>query len=237
MSTLKNPFLRGYQGLTVQRQLIIGTVGGGPLVRRPLHPFHDHLNDERLFQSACRFCDHYALMLEGTPQSPTLNRRCQHEGTVLDVIHAVMVTESGELTHLGDAQSGEAAQMMVQRLSFDTGHYSQCWEISTAHLCPQSFVYLRNASSRETPSGLLFEVFRLQDDSTFGCKLYATPWHDRALRRVDGINRQQLHQEHLKAGVPHCLVRILHLAALADTRILIFDPDAPELNGLEIYEA
>lgn len=136
MSTLKNPFIRGYQDLTVQRQLIIGTGGGGPLLRRSLHLLHDHLNDERLFQSACRFCDHYALMLEGTPQSPTLNRRCQHEGTVLDVIHAVMVTESGELAHLGDAQSGEAAQMMVQRLSFDTGHYSQCWEISTAHLSP-----------------------------------------------------------------------------------------------------
>ena len=40
----------------------------------------------------------------------------------------------------------------------------------------------------------------------------------------------------MAAGLPGSLVNVLHLAALADTRILIFDPDAPALEGLPLHD-
>jgi hypothetical protein len=36
--------------------------------------------------------------------------------------------------------------------------------------------------------------------------------------------------------MPESLVNVLLLAALADVRILIFDADAPVLDGLPLYE-
>ncbi|VFR40093.1 hypothetical protein ANT2_4617 [plant metagenome] len=36
--------------------------------------------------------------------------------------------------------------------------------------------------------------------------------------------------------MPESLVDVLHLAALADVRILVFDADAPVLDGMTVYE-
>ena len=43
-------------------------------------------------------------------------------------------------------------------------------------------------------------------------------------------------QEQLDAGTPEALVNVLYLAALADVRLLIFDPDAAVLDGLAIFD-
>jgi len=40
----------------------------------------------------------------------------------------------GRSVHIGDADSEQAAQAVAQRLRFNTGIYSRCWEISSAHL-------------------------------------------------------------------------------------------------------
>lgn len=61
-----------------------------------------------------------------------------------------------ERCHVGDLYYLEEARAMVHRLSFETGHYSRTWEISTAHL--EALRYLEgwtgNFDSR--PTGLLF---------------------------------------------------------------------------------
>jgi len=118
----------------------------------------------------------------------------------------------------------------VQRLRFETGHYSRCWEISTAHITQDANRYLEDLADIATPTGLLFVAFRMPCGHAIGVKLIATPWTN-----VEGISTEQLWQEHLSKDVPESLVEVLYLAALADVRLLVFDADAPELDGLKLY--
>ncbi len=123
-------------------------------------------------------------------------------------------------------------------MSFETGHYSRAWEISTAHLTEEAFHYLtvRALNSDARPTGLLFEPFALADCNGVGCKLVGTPWTDDNLEKIEGCPYSSLRQNQLDAGTPAALVKILYLAALADVRLLIFDPDATVLNGLAIFD-
>jgi hypothetical protein len=78
---------------------------------------------------------------------------------------------------------------MVHRLSFETGHYSRTWEISTAHLTEEALRYLeRRASNFDfKPTGLLFEPFTLPDCNGVGCKLIGTPWTDDNLEKIEAV--------------------------------------------------
>ena len=67
-------------------------------------------------------------------------------------------------------------------------------------------------------------------------KLIATPWTNDNLRAIEGITTKRLMREHRKKGMPESLLHVLHLAALADVRIRVFDADAPVLDGLTIYD-
>jgi len=58
---------------------------------------------------------------------------------------------------------------------------------------------------------------------------------DANLQHVEGITAEELRQEHRAKGVPESLVEVLHLAALADVRLLVFDADAPILQALTVY--
>ncbi len=86
------------------------------------------------------------------------------------------------------------------------------------------------------PTGFLFEVFRLPRSGALGVKLLATPWTDEHLQRIEGISAAQMLQECRERGVLESLLEILHLAALADVRVLIFDADAAVLEGLPLYD-
>ena len=97
-------------------------------------------------------------------------------------------------------------------------------------------LYLEGAVSAPKQTGLLFELFRLPDCDGIGCKLIGTPWTDENLQNIDGKPYQNLRQEQLDAGTPEALVNVLYLAALADVRLLIFDPDAAVLDGLAIFD-
>jgi hypothetical protein len=96
--------------------------------------------------------------------------------------------------------------------------------------------YLEKRADIGTPTGLLFEPFPIRDSHGVGVKLISTPWTDRHLRGVDGRGAEELRREHLRAGVPGSLIQVLHLAARADARFIVFDPDAPILTGLQVYE-
>ena len=87
-----------------------------------------------------------------------------------------------------------------------------------------------------TPSGFLFVAFRIPYSPAVGVKLIATPWTDANLQHVEGIAAEELRQEHRAKGMPESLVEVLHLAALADVRMLVFDADAPVLDGLTLYD-
>lgn len=128
------------------------------------------------------------------------------------------------------------ADEVVKRPTFETGSYSRCWEIRSAHITEDAANCLSEFADIATPTGFMFVAFRLPYSPAIGVKLTATPRTDDNLQHVEGITAAQLRQEHLDHGMPGHLVEILHLAAQADVRILIFDAEAPVLDDLPVYE-
>ncbi len=179
-----------------------------------------------------------ALISEGQSIPDELDERFQSTGLVRQVTYAVTGEMLNERHHVGDLYSLEEAQAMIHRLNFDTGHYSRAWEISTAHLTDEALRHLeiRVGNFDSKPTGLLFEPFALPDCNGVGCKLIGTPWTDDNLVKIEGNPYSSLRQEQLEAGTPEALINVLYLAALADVRLLIFDPDAAVLDGLAIFD-
>ena len=236
MSPNSNPFLRGYQNLSIDRTLCITYEDDCPSVWRPLHPSQAHLPDDQVALFPCVFNNDFALITEGQDTPEDLDAQCQTEGVVRTVVYAVSGDDFGRPVHVGDTYSEEAAREVVRRLSFETGFYSRCWEISSAHLTPEAGRFLAELADIATPSGFLFVAFRIPYSPAIGVKLIATPWTDANLQHVEGISAEELRQEHQVRGMPESLVEVLHLAALADVRMLVFDADAPVLDGLPLYD-
>ena len=236
MSPNSNPFLRGYQNLRIDRSLCITYEDDCPPVWRPLHPSQAHLPDDQVALFPCIFSNDFALITEGRDIPEDLDAQCQTEGVVRTVVYAVSGDDFGRPVHVGDTYSEEAAREVVRRLSFETGFYSRCWEISSAHLTPEAGRFLAELADIATPSGFLFVAFRIPYSPAIGVKLIATPWTDANLQHVEGISAEELRQEHQVRGMPESLVEVLHLAALADVRMLVFDADAPVLDGLPLYD-
>lgn len=225
----------GYQNLRIERALCITYEDDCPPVWRPLHPSQAHLTDDQVALFPCVFNSDFALITEGQDIPEDLNAQCQTEGVVRTVIYAVRGDDFGQPVHVGDAYSAEAAREVVRRLSFETGFYSQCWEISSAHLTAEAGRFLAELADIATPSGFLFVAFRIPYSPAVGVKLIATPWTDENLQQVEGITAERLRRDHRREGMPESLVEVLHLAALADVRMLVFDADAPILQALTVY--
>lgn len=236
MSTNQNPFVRGYQNLRIVRTLCITYEDDSPPIWRPLHSSQAHLPDDEVVQFPCIVCDHFSLITESQDISEELEAQCKTEGIVRAVVYAIIADDFGQPVLVGDTYSEEAAQEVVRRLSFETGFYSRCWEISSAHITDEAGRYLANLADIDTPSGFLFIAFRIPYSPAVGVKLIATPWTEANLQNLEGITVEQLRQEHRDNGMPESLVEVLHLAALADARMLVFDADAPVLDGLPLHE-
>lgn len=235
-SSTINPFVRGYKGLSIQRLLAINYDDDCPLTYQPLHASQAALRDDQLAHHLCVFCDGFALITEGQEISSDLDAVCENDGIVRAVIYAVLAIDNdGGPLHIGDLYTQEAAQAVIRRLTFETGFYSRCWEISTDHLTADALHYLGVLADAEAPTELLFEAFRVPHSHSVGIKFIATPWTDENLMAVDGQTAEQLQDEHRDAGVPDSLAQVLQWAGLADTRFLLFDPSAPLLEGLPVY--
>lgn len=233
-----NPFARGYDNLRIERLLQITYANDCPPCVRPVHGAQSHLPDDALELFPCVFNDDAALISEGQSIPDELEECFSSTGLVRQVIYTVTGEMLNERHHVGDLYSLEEAQATVHRLSFETGHYSRAWEISTAHLPDEALRHLesRLGNFDSKPTGLLFEPFALPDYNGIGCKLIGTPWNDDNLVKIEGDPYSSLRQEQLDAGTPEALVNVLNLAALADVRLLIFDPDAAVLDGLAIFD-
>ncbi|KRP72594.1 MULTISPECIES: DUF5983 family protein [Pseudomonas] len=236
MSQTPNPFIRGYQNLHVVRTLCITYEDDSPPVWRRLHPSQAHLLDDQIAQFPCILCNDFALITEGQEVGDDLEAQCQTEGIVRSVVYAVLGGDAGQPIHIGDTYAAEDAREVVRRLTFETGFYSRCWEISTAHITEEAGCYLTELADIATPIGFLFVAFRIPYSPAIGVKVIATPWTDANLQYVEGITAEQLRQEQCDKGMPESLVNVLLLAAQAYVRILIFDADAPVLDGLPLYE-
>ncbi len=237
MSKNDNPFARGYQNPRVVRTLLITYEDDCPPVWRPLHASQAHLPDDEVARFPCLIGKDFAVITEGQDVPTELEDQCQTEGIVRTVVYAIEADDlNGQLVHVGDTYSEEAARDVVRRLKFETGFYSRCWEISSAHITEDAGRYLANLADIDTPGGFLFVAFRVPYNPAIGIKLIATPWTDENLGHVEGITADDLRREHLDKAMPESLVNVVHLAAEADVRILIFDADAQILEGLPIFE-
>ncbi|MDG9757869.1 ABC transporter substrate-binding protein [Pseudomonas chengduensis] len=232
-----NPFIRGYQSFHIQRVAVISYDDRYPVTYLPLHCSQSHLPDEQVTYRRCIFTDSFVLITEGQDIAPELDALCGGAGAVQTVLFSIYGDDNGASFHIGDTHSEEAALEIVRRLTFETGHYSRCWEISTAHVTEDAIRYLWKMADAETPTGLLFVAFHIPGSPAIGVKLITTPWTNVNLLHIEGITAEQLRQEHLDKGVPASLMDVLHEAADADVRILILDADALTLDGLELYQA
>jgi len=238
MTQNHNPFARGYRNLRTVRTLLITYEDDCPPVWRPLHASQAHLPDDDVARFPCLFGRDFALITEGQDVPDELANQCPNEGIVRTVVHAIEAKDTdGRFAHLGDLYSREAAREVIHRLRFETGFYSRCWEISSAHISEEAWNYLAELADSAKPLPFLFVAFRIPCSPAIGVKLISTPWTDEVLSATEGIDGAwRLHDEHRRAGMPECLVEVLRLAALADVRILIFDADAPVLDGLTVCQ-
>ncbi|WP_257220767.1 MULTISPECIES: hypothetical protein [unclassified Pseudomonas] len=101
---------------------------------------------------------------------------------------------------------------------------------TVAHLPTTEFEYLQERAWQHSPTGF-FECFELRSSHAVGCKLYSTPWSMKA-EGHSSCSADEVSARMRDDHVPPVLLQLLLLAGYADTRLLIFDPDAappPEL--------
>ncbi len=232
-----NPFTRGFNDLRIQRLLAILYDADAPLCYLPPHPAQQHLSDSELERHRCLFNAQYALVESADTVLPADQECYSGQGMVVQVIHGIYAYDQSPPILIGDQYSQSLAEQRLQQLSFTTGHYSRCWEISSAHLPDSTWSDLLSILLDDWPKGLLFETFTLPDSCALGFKLIGTPWTNSNLTHLCGDDADKLRRQQLKAGLPIPLVEVLHLAANADVRILIFDPDAACLDGLPTYDS
>lgn len=228
----RNPFARGFSDLRIERLLSILYDAHAPLSYLPPHPSQQNWSDEQLERHPCLFNDTDALIVTPDDTWTTHADNHPHPGIVVQVIYGIFAHDQSPPILVGDLYSEALAQERIRQIAFETGHYSRCWEISSAHL-PQ--VAWERLTSSSIPTEMLLEAFELPDSNALGFKLIATPWTDSNLHQIDVCTADQLRQQQLDAGLPAELIEVLHLAAQADVRLLIFDPDAACLDGLPIY--
>ena len=235
MSLPNNPFLRGYWGLDVQRVLEIRFDTPCLPVWRPLHPSQAHLSDDQIALKSCLLCHGYAVVTQGQRIPRALRALGDASGSVAAVRYAIHADDDGQPVRLGDVSSPEEAREIIRRLSFETGLFNRCWEISDWHLDRAALDYLAGLASASPPCGPLFSVFRL-GSGPLGVRLIGIPWNDAHLRDTDGTTVAALRQALLQHGAPRSLANALLLAGEADVRFLVFDGGAPRLDGLSTYD-
>lgn len=230
-----NPFVRGFNELQIQRVMAILYDSQAPLCYLPPHPSQQHLSDEQLERKPCLFNDTHALIVTADTDMTEHEDTYPHPGIVVQVIYEIYAHDQSPPLIVGDLYSQVIAQQRVRQLTFETGRYSRCWEITSAHLPPSVWSHLEVQARRNLPTGLLFEMFTIPASLAIGFKLIATPWNTPHLINTLGITVRELYNEQVADGFARELLDILHLAAKADVRILIFDPDADYLEGLPSY--
>lgn len=103
----------------------------------------------------------------------------QAGSTVREMSYVIHAQDQEHTLVLGIQPTLELARDIVQRLSFETGHFSRCWEISAEHL-PED-VLNQLFLMRTDLHALQLEFFENANQSVIGCKLRNTPWTDQHL--------------------------------------------------------
>lgn len=142
-----NPFVRGFNDLRIQRLLAVLFDAQAPLCHLPPHPSQQHLTDDQLARHPCLFNEQHALIVNSSAAMAAHEDSYPYPGIVAQVIYAVFSHDQSPPILVGDHYSEVLAKARIQQLAFETGHYSRCWEISTAHLPDSAWQDLTRAWS------------------------------------------------------------------------------------------
>nr|WP_321303087.1 ABC transporter substrate-binding protein [Alcaligenes faecalis] len=226
-----NPFYRGLSNLSIVRKAIVDYGIEFPFAYRIVHSHHADVPDHSLIGEVCVFNEEVAFVFRGDPApvAPEDLVNTDH-GTVRSIIYEITGKCGDAPVHVGDYETREQAQAIVDAVQFHTGTFSRCWEISTAHVSPSDITYLENLSATGQPNGLYFEVFEIPASHATGIKLIATPWAN----EIGNVDKQKALLE--QGRVPEPIAHLLIKASEADVRILILDPDAEILDGLPVFD-
>lgn len=227
--TCANPFARNLQNLTITRLLQISYEDDSLPCHRPLHASQASLTDVQVEGYRCAFNDDTVVVAKDQRIGFDLMQQHPFTGTVLQVIYSISGDLAGVNVHLADTFSPAQAQQLVDQLNVAASTTS---EISDRHLDLDALQYLIRVTDETWYTGLAFEAFKLWKPDAIGIQLVTGYWSS----LQEDFTSQDLYQEQLRNGVPKCLVDLLHLAAAASIRYVMFDPEAGQLDGLPVFE-
>ncbi|MFJ2454013.1 hypothetical protein ACIOWK_20215 [Pseudomonas protegens] len=113
---------------------------------------------------------------------------------------------------------------------------SRAFELASAHLPEEDWEELQTLAENADTALLQFECFTLPDSDAIGFKLLSTPWTDQHLERYWGYDLSTLQALQAAEGFSEETIRVLTLAAQAEVRFLVIDPNSNVLNGLPLFD-
>ena len=113
---------------------------------------------------------------------------------------------------------------------------SRAFEIASAHLPEEDWADLQTLVEDADTALLHFECFTLPDSDAIGFKLLSTPWTDQHLGQYWGYDLSTLQALQAAEGFSEQTIRVLTLAAEAEVRFLVIDPNGNVLDGLPLFD-
>lgn len=113
---------------------------------------------------------------------------------------------------------------------------SRAFEISSAHLPEEDWAELPTLVESADTALLQFECFTLPDSDAIGFKILSTPWTDHHLGQYWGYDLSTLQALQAEEGFSEETIRVLTLAAQAEVRFLVIDPNSNVLSGLPLFD-
>ncbi|MFI8556352.1 hypothetical protein [Pseudomonas putida] len=113
---------------------------------------------------------------------------------------------------------------------------SKAFEIASAHLPEEDWEDLQALVETADTALLQFECFTLPDSDAIGFKLLSTPWTDQHLGQYWGYGLSTLQALQATEGFSEETIRVLTLAAQAEVRFLVIDPNSNVLDGLPLFD-
>ena len=110
------------------------------------------------------------------------------------------------------------------------------FELASAHLPEEDWEELQVLVETADTALLHFECFILPDSDAIGFKLFSMPWTDQHLGQCWGYDLSTLQALQAAEGFSEETIRVLTLAAQAEVRFLVIDPNSNVLDGLPLFD-
>jgi len=237
-----NPFLVGYSQLRYQRYVRIIDDEGFPLADTySLHPSQENLPDEVIYERAClhNYGSVYVL-LNGQDVPESIKKKYGYQASIHEITYEITGRKGPAISFIGETHHLKSAKRLMNELPFNGYNYGRYWEISYGHLTDEDHEFMEAHSispqGKQISEVQLVDIFRLPFMEGYGIRLESTPWTNRRVKRATGMDMAALRKSHEDIGMPVCLMNILHMAGVADARILFFNDIAYETPGLKIVK-